>query len=178
MNLLNKTKCTVIGPMQYANGRNIRDFFKNELSTLNVTIFNHYNKPFDNQKLNESEQVTCKLKEWAENEQYDKISNLKSIRSFDLALIEKSDFIIFHFIPNIVTVGSWEEFFLANRSKRPIFFITEGGKKLTPFWVFWTIPHNYIYSSKEDVLNMLKKINSGEKEIDSDRWRLLKPEYR
>lgn len=178
MNLLNKTKCTVIGPMQYNNGRNIREYFKEKLSSLNIIIFDHYNKPFNDEKLDESEKSANQLKLWAENEQYDKIASLKNIRSFDLALIEKSDFIIFHFIPGVVTVGSWEEFFLANRSKRPIFFITEGGKKLTPYWVFWTIPHQYIYSSKEEVVDMIKRIDSGDKVIDCDRWRLLKPEYR
>lgn len=178
MNILSKTKCTVIGPMQYSNGRGIRDYFKSELEKLDITMFDHYNKPFDNRELEECESKAAELKEWAETEQYDKIAELKPIRSFDLALIEKSDFIIFHFIPGIVTVGSWEEFFLANRSKRPIFFITEGGKKLTPYWVFWTIPHKYIYSSKEEVVEILNKINSGEKLIDESRWRLLKQEFR
>lgn len=178
MKLLNKTNCTVIGPMQYNNGRNIREYFKQQLNPLNITVFDHYNKPFENKKLDESEKAAAQLKMWAETEQYDKIADLKNIRAFDLALIEKSDFIIFHFIPGIVTVGSWEEFFLANRSKRPIFFITEGGKKLTPYWVFWTIPHEYIYSSKEEVIDVLQKIDSGEKHIDSERWRLLKEDYR
>lgn len=178
MNILKKTKCTVIGPMQYQNGRGIRDYFTDELKKLDITVYDHYNKPFESKLLDESEEAAAQLKHWADTEQYDKIASLKPIRAYDLALIEKSDFIIFHFIPGVVTVGSWEEFFLANRSKRPIFFITEGSKKLTPYWVFWTIPHKYIYSSKEEVIAMLQKINSGEKEIDADRWRLLKEEFR
>ena len=40
------------------------------------------------------------------------------------------------------------------------------------------LPHHYIYDSIESVVNMIKKINNGEKEIDSDRWRLLKKELR
>ena len=73
--------------------------------------------------------------------------------------------------------GTWEEFFSANRMKKPIFFITND-KKLTPAWVYWTIPNRYVYTSKEDVVSMLTDINNGNVRIDSDRWRLLKPEYR
>ena len=97
MNILSKTKCTVIGPMQYSNGRAIRDYFKSELEKIDVMMFDHYNKPFDNRELEECESKANQLKQWAETEQYDKIAELKPIRSFDLALIEKSDFIIFHF---------------------------------------------------------------------------------
>ena len=40
------------------------------------------------------------------------------------------------------------------------------------------IPHKYIYDSVEEVLDIIHQIDRGEKEADSDRWRLLKPEYR
>ncbi|MEK6882848.1 MAG: hypothetical protein AABY22_24710 [Nanoarchaeota archaeon] len=175
---LYKTKVTVIGPMQYLDGRNIREYFKEELGKIGMVVFDHYNKPFVEKYIEENETTSQELKYWLETEQYDKIAEKRPIRSYDLSLIERSDIIIFHFIPGVVTTGSWEEFFLANRSKRPVFFITEGGKKKTPFWVFWTIPHKYIYSSKEEVIEIIKKIDSGEKEIDSDRWRLLREEFR
>ena len=35
-----------------------------------------------------------------------------------------------------------------------------------------------LYDSIEEVVDMIKQINSGEKNIDSDRWRLLKKELR
>jgi hypothetical protein len=39
-------------------------------------------------------------------------------------------------------------------------------------------PHKYIYDSVDNISKMLIKIDNGKKEIDSDRWRLLKKEYR
>ena len=39
------------------------------------------------------------------------------------------------------------------------------------------IPHNYIYDSVE-IMEMIKQIDSGEKKIDSDRWRLLRKDLR
>jgi len=40
------------------------------------------------------------------------------------------------------------------------------------------IPHNYIYDSVEEIMEMIKQIDSGEKKIDSDRWRLLRKDLR
>lgn len=172
-----RTRCTVIGPMQYSDGRKIRELIKNELSPLGIIVFDHYNKPFDN-AFDEGEEARLQLAKWLENEEYDKIAEQRTIRLQDLLLIDKSDFIIFHFIPGVVTVGSFEEFFLANSQKRPIFFICEGGKKLCPYWIFWTIPHKYIYNNVGEVLDVIKKIDSGEKPIDSDRWKLLSRSFR
>ncbi len=178
MGLLEKTKCTVIGPMQYSDGQNIRNYFKEELGKLNITVFDHYNKPFLDECVKETDETSAELKEWLKNGEYEKIYEKRAIRAFDLNLIDKSDYIIFHFIPGVVTVGSWEEFFSANKQKKVIFFITEGGRHLTPFWVFWTIKPKYIYSSKEEVLDMIKKIDNYEVKLDSDRWRLMKYEFR
>jgi hypothetical protein len=54
----------------------------------------------------------------------------------------------------------------------------EGTKKKCPLWLLGMFPHKYIYDSVDDILEMLIKIDEGKKEIDSDRWRLLKPEFR
>ncbi len=62
--------------------------------------------------------------------------------------------------------------------EKPIFLSIEGGKKKTPLWILGQIPHNYIYDSVEDIVDMVKKIDSGEKEVDSERWRLLREELR
>ena len=39
-------------------------------------------------------------------------------------------------------------------------------------------PHKYIYNTVEEIVDMLYAIDNGEKEIDSDRWRLLRKEFR
>lgn len=176
-NILNKTTCTVIGPMQYADGRSIREYLTEKLKKYGITVYDHYHKPFVN-AVEEDESVRANFKEWLENEEYDKLAERRSIRTFDLKLIDISDFIIFTFDPDVLTCGSWEEFFWSNRLKKPIFFVNVKGKKKTPFWIFWTIPHKYIYSSIDDVLQTIEDIDSGKHPLDSDRWKLLKMEYR
>lgn len=177
MNKLNKTKCTVIGPMQFSDGTGIREYFRNELGQMGITVFDHYHCPFMEDSIKEDAETVALIKTLIAEERFAELEKLKSIRAHDLALVDKSDFIIVEYKAGVTMCGTWEEFFSANRMKKPIFFITDN-KKLTSAWVYWTIPYRYIYNSKEEVLSMLQRINSGEVAIDSDRWRLLREEYR
>ena len=163
--------------MQYADGRGIREKLKDEFRKYGIVMYDHYNKPFV-EAVREDEIYRSNFKKWIDEENYDRITMEKNIRTFDLKLIDISDFIVFVFDPTIMTCGSWEEFFWANRMKKPIFFVNTAGKKKTPTWVFWTIPHKYIYSSVEEMLQRIADINSGKHPIDNDRWKLLKPEFR
>ena len=103
---------------------------------------------------------------------------MKLIRSYDLNLVDRSDFIIAHLLPEVASWGSAEEIVTAVRMKKPIFISMEGGKHATPLWMMGMMPHHYIYDSIEEVVDMIKKIDTGEKAIDSDRWRLLRKELR
>lgn len=178
-NILSGTKAVVISPMEedIKRGESIRLKIKKELNKLNITLWDHYDRPFI-EKIEESEQTHSLLKHYRESGQYDKISEYRSIRLQDLAMVDAANFIICIFEKKTFSAGTMEEFFWANRIKKPIFFIWGDGKENCPFWIFWTIPHKYIYSSIDEALDMIRKIDSGEKEIDNSRWRLMKEEYR
>ena len=177
MNLLAETRCTVIGHMQYANGRDIREHINQQITSMNIKLFDHYKQPFL-MDVNEDEETHDELRLALKNGEYDKVEAYKEIRSYDLSLIDRSDFVIFVYDPDVVTCGSWEEFFTANRMKKPIFFVNVRGKSATPMWVFWTMPHKYIYNSVEEVIEKLQKIDQGKIPIDSERWKLLNKIYR
>lgn len=177
-NVLQRTKCTVIGPMQFADGTGIRNYFKDAFGKRNITVFDHYNNPFLFEHIKDDKETGLKIKKLVEEEKWEEIAEHKKIRIYDLALIDKSDFIVVNYNPHIQTCGTWEEFFWANRMKKPIFFINEIEFKLTPVWVFWTIPVKYVYKNKESVLQTIADIDDGVLPIDSDRWKLLKPELR
>ena len=100
------------------------------------------------------------------------------VRSYDLNLVDRSDFIIAHLLPDVASWGSAEELVTAVRMKKPIFISMEGGKKNTPLWIMGMKIDKYIYNNIDEVLDMIKKIDSGDKKIDSDRWRLLRKELR
>ena len=177
-NLLENTRTYLVGHMQYANGRDWREHVEEELSPLNIKIFNPYKKPFV-KDVDEGEMTRAKIEQSMSYEHYSDVANrMKRIRSYDLNLVDRSDFIIAHLLPDVASWGSAEEIVTAVRMKKPIFISMEGGKTKTPLWMMGMLPHHYIYDSIESVVDMIKKIDSGEKEIDSDRWRLLKKELR
>lgn len=178
MNLLSKTKTYLVGHMQYLNGRNWREEIATKLEKINVISFNPYKKPFV-KDVAEDENFRKKMDDWMKLEHYDKVvDKMKTIRSYDLNLVDRSDFIIAHLVPNVASWGSAEEIVTAVRMKKPIFISMEGGKSKTPLWMLGMLPHKYIYNSLDEIIEMLYDIDSGKQPIDSDRWRLLQKEYR
>lgn len=181
----------MIGPMEYKCGRGWREEMAKFLKGRNITYFDPYKKPFVN-AVEEDENTHKALYAAMEKGQdmfglesdglikgYDWVaSHMKQVRSFDLSMVDRSDFIICYIDPSVPTFGTIEELVTAVRMKRPIFVVVEGGKSKTPLWVMGMLPHKYIYDTFEQVRDMLSKIDDGEVTIDSDRWRLLKPELR
>jgi len=116
---------------------------------------------------------------WMKTKQYDRVTDrMKTVRAYDLNLVDRSDFIIAHLVPDVASWGSAEEIVTAVRMKKPVFVSMEGGKSKTPLWMLGMFPHKYIYNNVDEIVDMLYAIDRGEKEIDSDRWRLLQKKYR
>ena len=177
-NLLHRTKTYLVGHMQYLSGRDWRDDVTEKLSELNVTCFNPYKKPFM-KDVEEDEASRIEMETWMKTKQYDRVSErMKTVRSYDLNLVDRSDFIIAHLVPDVASWGSAEELTTAIRMKKPTFISMEGGKSNAPLWLLGMLPHKYIYNSLDEVTEMLYAIDNEIKPIDSDRWRLLRKEYR
>ena len=177
-NLLYRTKTYLVGSMQYKNGESWREKLTSELEKMSVIVFNPYHKPFL-KDIQESDVVRVEIADLMEHEKYEQVQErMKEIRAYDLNLVDRSDFIVAYIDPTVPTFGSVEELVTAVRMKKPTFIVIEGGKKKTPYWLLGMFPHKYFYNTMEEVSDMLKKIDVGDKEIDSDRWRLLRKEYR
>jgi len=177
-NLLENTRTYLVGHMQYADGRDWRDEVEKELSGLNITVFNPYKKPFV-KDVDEDEEARDRMADDMVNGYYNDVAErMTTVRSYDLNLVDRSDFIIAHLLPDVASWGSAEEIVTAVRMKKPIFISMEGGKCKTPLWMMGMLPHHYIYDNIDEVLSMIKRIDAGKKSIDSDRWRLLRKELR
>ena len=178
LNVLEGTKTYLVGHMQYLSGRNWREETSNSLKALKITCFDPYKKPFL-RDVEEDESSRQEMESWMATKQYDRVTDrMKTVRAYDLNLVDRSDFIIAHLVPDVASWGSAEEIVTAVRMKKPVFISMEGGKEKTPLWMLGMFPHKYIYNSLDEIIKMLYSIDSGTKKIDSDRWRLLKKEYR
>jgi len=177
-NLLENTRTYLVGHMQYVSGRNWREYAEDRLIPMGIKIFNPYKKPFV-KDVDEDEDMREKVQQDMEKGFFSDVAQrMKLIRSYDLNLVDRSDFIIAHLLPEVASWGSAEEIVTAVRMKKPIFISMEGGKSKTPLWMMGMLPHHYIYDSIEEVINMIEQINNGDKKIDSDRWRLLRRDLR
>jgi hypothetical protein len=178
LNLLESTKTYLVGHMQYVSGRDWREDVTDRLKPLHITCFNPYKKPFI-KDVEEDEASRHEMQELMNDGEYDKVTQrMKTVRAYDLNLVDRSDFIIAHLVPDVASWGSAEEITTAVRMKKPVFISMQGGKEKTPLWMLGMFPHKYIYNSLDEIIKMLYSIDSGTKKIDSDRWRLLKKEYR
>jgi len=164
--------------MQYLSGRDWREEVTEKLAPLSITCFDPYKKPFV-KDVEEDEASRIEMETWMKTKQYDRVSErMKTVRSYDLNLVDRSDFIIAHLVPDVASWGSAEEITTAIRMKKPTFISMEDGKSKAPLWILGMLPHKYIYNSLDEVTEMLYAIDNGIKPIDSDRWRLLRKEYR
>lgn len=179
-NLLRGARCYLIGHMEFASGRDWRKYVIDELSPRGIVFFNPYDKPFVSD-IPEDEQSRAEMARWREMGQWELLeARMKKVRAQDLRLVDISDFLIVNILPRVASWGSSEEITTSVREKKPLFLAIDDpkGKKATPLWFFGKLPHKYIYDSIECVVEKIKAIDDGIIPMCSDRWRLLKPEYR
>lgn len=177
---LNNTRCYLIGPMQYSNGREWRSLTTEILKSHGVKVYDPYYKPFiDN--VPEDENSRVEMLHWMETEQYDLVSQrMKRVRGYDLRLCDICDWFIAVIKPSVASWGSAEEITTVIREKKPLFLVIDDpkGKKATPLWLMAIMPHKYIYNTLDEVIQTVKAIDAGIVRMSSDRWKLLKPEKR
>lgn len=180
MNTLKKTRCYLIGHMQYANGEDWRNKVKEELKESNITFFDPYHKPFLND-IPEDVGSRNEMLHWMETEQYDLVKErMWSVRGHDLRLCDISDFFVANIIPDKASWGSAEEITTVIRSKKPLFLSIDhpDGKKACPLWLLGALPHKYVYNNINEVISTIKAIDNGTIKTNNDKWRLLKEELR
>jgi nucleoside 2-deoxyribosyltransferase len=174
MNRLKNQRVYLAGAMDRVadRGASWREDITPFLSSLGVRVFNPLIKPT---KVGlEDYHVGLMKKQLKENHQYDELSKvMKTIRSTDLRLVDISDFIIVNLDINIHACGTYEEVSLANRSKKPILFHVEQGKQNTPDWLFGAVPHEWFFSSWNDLKNYLISIDSDKNIDKKNRWQFF-----
>lgn len=179
-NKLANTRCVVIGPMEgdRASGASVRDTVSECLTEFNIHVLDHYKSPVESSLDEGDDELHEKLLNYKQKEDWEAIYNMRQIRSNDLALIDKCDFIICHLDMNSMGCGTYEELFTANRAKKPIFVYCNQGLKKIPLWLRWTLKPHCFYETLDDVLDCITKLNSGDVEFDPDEFKLLKKEFR
>lgn len=174
-----KARVYLSGSIENAkDGRSWREKAKARLNKIGIVCFDPYEKPFLH-SFKEDEKTRAELSAAMKSGELDWVHRrMKDIRNEDLRLCDISDFGLFMVSQKIASWGTAEELSMMNSQKKACFVVVEGGKKRIPLWLLGMLPPHYFYNSLEDALQMIEKIDAGKRDIDSSRWRLLKPEYR
>jgi nucleoside 2-deoxyribosyltransferase len=173
-NRLNNQRVYLAGAMDRVadRGNGWRDNITPFLENMGVVVFNPIKKPT---VIGKEDAETHRYKLQLKSEKnYDELSKLmKTIRSVDLRLVDISDFLIVNLDLDVHPCGTYEEIFLANRSKKPVIVHMEQGKGNAPDWLFGTIPHQMIFSTWDELKNYLQYINSNSQIEHHNRWRFF-----
>lgn len=89
----------------------------------------------------------------------------------DLRCVDKSDFLIFGYDPDVPMLGTIHELVIAHQQRKPILMFCAPDKleRLNP-WVLTFIKTNCLFTSWEDMMTYLKKVDNHE--FDSSYWTL------
>ncbi len=178
---MNKLKDAIVylsGAIDQAKdlGRGWREEFKAKSSRLKMRIIDPCNKPssFVHEVKGDIRTVS-KLREeknWIELQKF-----VKKFRREDLRFTDVSDFLIVHIDPLVPSYGTLDELYTAEDQKKPCLCIIEGGKEKLPTWLFGVFRLEEIFSSIDECIDYLSKIDSGQISIEEDRrWVLFRKE--
>jgi hypothetical protein len=179
MNVLNKTRCYQIGPIEYCpdSGVSWRQEIEEEFKKMGIITFNPLNKPFID-SVPEGKETTKYYKQKLAEGNFEEVRNhFINIVSEDLRQVDYSDFVVAFLPEDVKTVGSVHEVVQSNVQKKPTFIICPQGKSKLALWWFGVIHYDYFFDSVADFISYIKEIDSGARPLPK-RFKLLKPEYR
>jgi hypothetical protein len=91
-----------------------------------------------------------------------------------LRAVDYSHFLVVNLPPKVPTFGTVDECVVAERQKKPIFAIVDGGPKNAPDWLFAMMKHEEMFDSVEACVDYIDRINKGDIDIKQDkRWVMI-----
>jgi len=178
MGILEKTKAYLAGSIQSAKNQTWRGYVSDELKSIGVVPYNPLDKPLLD-SFPEGEEIHIWLKNCMKEKRFDEVQKfIKKVRRQDLSMVDRSDFVVSLFDPTVCSVGTCEELSFCEKAMKPTLIAIEGGIEKTPYWLFAMFNLECFFNSIEEVIDKIKRLDSGEDKINDKYFRLLKPEYR
>ncbi len=165
----------IVGPMDRCpnGGVEWRRQITPHLEEMGIVVLDPTKKPFEDGKGDESDRAT--REKWLQDGDFDSLANfMKEVRGYDLRMVNIADFVIVYIDTDIFMWGSCEEVALAVSEKKPVLVWCKQGKTKAPWWLFAQTPSQFIFSSMEDLLDYLRRVDSGEETETYRRWFFLK----
>lgn len=114
------------------------------------------------------------LREARDQKDYNKIAQIaKDFVRKDLAMVDRSDFLIAYLPHQVLTTGTCHEIINSNNSKKPTLLVTNSNDiAYIPIWYFGFIPIDCMFANWEDLYEYLRDVNRG-KHRTNNRWNFI-----
>lgn len=174
-NILKKALTYLSGAVDYADddGRGWREKIKKlcQEKGIAMTFLDPCDKPGEfPMEVAEEKKRTHELRrqgDWA-----GLTSHFKKIVRIDLRMVDMSEVIIVKIQRDIHLCGTYHELFSADKQKKPVLVIIDGGREECPGWLFGVVEPQYMFDDEESCVEYLDKVNRGVVETDG-KWVLL-----
>lgn len=180
MNILNKTRCYLAGNLQEEDPKftvSWRAEFKQEAEKMGIVTLSPLDRVFINFEL-ESPEFREKMFECLESGDMITVhEKMKAIRRRDLAMIDHSNFVVAVLNATLPTFGTIEELSFAQRANKPVFIVVTPNYTRIPLWLLGMFKPTVFYRRLRDVIDDLKSLDSGERDLNQEEWRIFSPEY-
>jgi hypothetical protein len=180
MGKLKEAICYLSGPIDKAKdlGKGWRIEFIEKAGHLGMKIIDPCNKPasFVHEVTGDVRTVS-KMREEGKWEELQKF--VKKFRREDLRFTDVSDFLVVYIDPDVPSYGTLDELFTAEDQKKPLLCIVKGGISCLPTWLFGVFRLEEVFSTVDECIEHLNKVDSGKINIEEDRrWVLFRKELR
>jgi len=99
--------------------------------------------------------------------------NMKMVVAADMGMLDICNAVILHIDMSYHMCGSYFEMTYACLEKKPIIVHCEQGKMHVPDWVFGIIPHQFIFSTWNEVKSYIQHVAYDEHVEHFKRWRFF-----
>ena len=174
MNKLYGSRVYLAGPMDRVKDGGVewRNNLTPLLNDLGIIVLDPCNKPTDLAKEGNGHRET--RQKLLNTNDFDEITaQIKEIRRVDLRMVDVSDFLIVNWDMNIHMCGTLEEVFLANRQKKPILIVVEGGIKNLPDWMFGVLPYQHFFNDWDELKEYVRHVHEDKNVKHYKRWFFL-----
>ena len=174
MGRLKHTVCYLCGAMDRVadGGVTWRKAITPQLNRLGVGVLDPCNKPTDFAK--EDRGFREKIESLKDSGNYAEVKkSMREIAAVDLRMIDIAHFVVMNMDVSAHLCGSYHEAFMAIQQKKPLLVMCEQGVSQMPSWMFGVMPVEHMFSSWEQLLGYLSKVNSGYDTEHYNRWRFF-----
>ncbi len=173
MGLLHNTRTYLAGNLEFSDSPfPWRQRVKDVLQPVGVKILSPMEEMFVGQN-SETPEIQEWLKEERSRGHWEVVEDyMKGVIEKDLRLVDCSDFCIFNIETTKPTFGTTHELVVATQQHKPI-FVAVGDVRNTPLWLLGLVKRKNLFNNIEEILDILVKIDDGEIELNSKKWKLL-----